>query len=174
MSDQLETDRALRAEADELLEEKGLRALLASCGTIHVSGSYALELMVWRDLDVYLATRQWTIDRHFQLGQRIAVPRGDRDAVELYWGVVLGDVLAGAWKIDLWAVDPDTCAALLRHCDSIAARLTDRSRRAILEIKATCWRDPEYRKGFTSQHIYRAVLDAGVTSVDEFRKFLAR
>ena len=130
MSDQLETDRALRAEADELLEEKGLRALLASCGTIHVSGSYALELMVWRDLDVYLATRQWTIDRHFQLGQRIAallapvrmqfldnrsghfddLPRG------LYWGVVLGDVLAGAWKIDLWAVDPDTAP----HCCGIA------------------------------------------------------
>ena len=47
-------DAALRAEADNLLIETGLMDLLRHRGSVHVSGSYALRLMTWRDLDIYL------------------------------------------------------------------------------------------------------------------------
>lgn len=118
------TDEALRAEADELLDGKGLRELLARYGEVQVTGSYALSLMAWRDLDIYVASAELSPAWHFQLGARIA------------------------------------------------ARLTPAARRAILQIKSQCWRDPGYRKTFTSQDIYRAVLDGGVTDLPGFRRFL--
>jgi hypothetical protein len=51
--DLLSTDRLLRTEAEALLESRGLRTLL-EYAPIHAVGSYALELMVWRDLDVLM------------------------------------------------------------------------------------------------------------------------
>lgn len=180
------TDRALRTEAEEILDGGGLRELLGSYGTVHVTGSYALGLMAWRDLDLYLESVELSCLRFFELGGRIAallsparmqfidnrtghfddVPRG------LYWGVRLGDLPAGAWKIDIWGVPPAACAELIRYCDGIAARLTPPARRIILEIKSQCWRDPEYRKSFSGVDIYKAVLDHGVTDAAGFRKFL--
>jgi hypothetical protein len=49
MADPLVTqDAALRAEADSMLADSGLKELLSHAGTIHVAGSYALRLMTWR------------------------------------------------------------------------------------------------------------------------------
>ena len=70
--DLLNTDRLLRTEADALLESRGLRTLLEQYAPIHVVGSYALELMVWRDLDVLLDAPGITVDEFFDLGRRIA------------------------------------------------------------------------------------------------------
>ena len=100
----LRQDRELRAEADQLLDEKGLRALLLEYGTVHVSGSYSLQLMVWRDLDIYLEAPSLAVAEFFDLGKCIAqrlVPvrmsfidnrSGRLDDVPsgLYWGVHLG------------------------------------------------------------------------------------
>jgi len=165
-----------------------LRALLARHGTVHVTGSYALELMAWRDLDVYVESPEVSLGEFFTLGGEIAAllspvrmqfldnRGGGLDGLPsgLYWGARLGELLQGAWKIDVWAVRPETCAELIAYCDGIAARLTPRARRAILRIKSHCWRDPAYRKGFTSQDIYRAVLDYGVSDAEGFAAFLAR
>ena len=60
-NDLLGTDRRLRAEADELLDGRGLRKLLEEYAPIQVVGSYALELMVWRGLDVLMEAPQITV-----------------------------------------------------------------------------------------------------------------
>ena len=56
----------------------------------------------------------------------------------------------------------------------LARRLTPETRLSILGIKSQCWQDPAYRRSFTSQDIYRAVLDEGVTNMNEFEAFLRR
>src|SRR5207302_11021026 len=68
----INVDAALRAEADGLLGRTGLKDLLSRSGTVHVSGSYALRLMTWRDLDIYLETPGMTVSEFFALGSRIA------------------------------------------------------------------------------------------------------
>ena len=40
-------------EATDLLENKGLRTILEEYGTVLPTGSYALDLMTWRDLDLF-------------------------------------------------------------------------------------------------------------------------
>ena len=54
-----------------------------------------------------------------------------------------------------------------------APRLTDDSRKTILEIREQCWRDPQYRRGYSSMmDIFRAVLEDGVDSMDAFTRWL--
>ena len=51
-------------------------------------------------------------------------------------------------------------------------RLTAENRSAIVGIKEAYWRRPEYRDTITSDLIYRAVLDNGVRTVDDFQHFV--
>jgi len=179
-------DAALRAEADNLLIETGLMDLLRQRGSFRISGSHALRLMTWRDLDVYLEAPAITVTEFFTLGTRIAELldpwkmffTNNRARLDpkyppgLYWGIRLGDVRKGAWKIDLWAMDSPACRLALEKCDEIAARLTPESRHVILELKSQLWRHPDYRDTITAKTIYDAVLDRGVTNLDGFWAFV--
>lgn len=179
-------DAALRAEGDNLLIETGLMDLLRQRGTVHVNGSHALRLMTWRDLDVYLEAPAITVSEFFTLGTRIAelldpwkmhfannrALMDPKYPAGLYWGIRLGDVRKGAWKIDLWAMDSPACGLALEKCDEIAARLTPESRQVILELKSQLWRHPDYRDTITAKTIYDAVLDGGVTDLDGFWAFV--
>jgi hypothetical protein len=178
-------DAALRAEADNLLTETGLLDLLRQRGSVHVSGSHALRLMTWRDLDVYLEAPAITVTDFFTLGTRISelldpwkmfftnnrARLDPKYPAGLYWGIRLGDVRKGAWKIDLWAMDPPACRLALEKCDEIAARLTPESRQVILELKSQLWQHPDYRDTITAKTIYDAVLDGRVTDLDGFWGF---
>ena len=186
LGDLASADEAIHAEADELLHSKGLLPILEEYGTVHVSGSYALRLMVWRDLDLYLTREQIGEAEFFELGGRICsmlspVRMQFRDTrnsrVEglpegLYWGVYLGDERAGAWKIDIWEMDPEQCEGLLSLSTGIADRLTPSARFKIMRIKSRCWQDAEYRHSFSAMAIYRAVLDDGIEDIDAFREYL--
>ena len=182
-------DEALRAEADGLLWGKGLHALLEGVGQVRVTGSYALKLMAWRDLDLYLVTEELPLSAFFRLGGELAALlaptkmsfRNERvarteDLPEdgLYWGIYLGDERAGAWKIDLWAIGPKQFRVLDEFLKHIESRLTAAARLKILEIKAQCWMRPEYRRGFSSRDIYEAVLAEGVADLAAFEVYLHR
>jgi hypothetical protein len=176
----MSSDR-IREEAGRLLAS-GLRQILSEHGEVHVIGSYALDLMTWRDLDIHLVRARIDVADFFVLGGRIesllhpprmhfrneiaaatpGLPRG------LYWGVYLGDERAGAWKIDIWQTDAAGFEPVRQFGAALAARLTDETRRAIVAIKEAAWRHPEYRRGFTSSNIYSAVLDRGVRDADAF------
>ena len=175
-------DRALRAEVDALLERHCVLGLLQEFGRPHLSGSYALQLMTWRDLDIYLEMSAVRVDRFLELGRRLAAAIQPRKAsftdhlhfpaTENVPGLYLGihtDILSrGGWKIDLWGVAADTLAQRLRHTEAIAAALTAETRAAILSIKNEVCRHPRYRDMITSQHVYDAVLSANVQTLDEF------
>ncbi|MFY9554494.1 MAG: hypothetical protein WAV47_07205 [Blastocatellia bacterium] len=180
-----ETDERLRAEADRLLAS-GLRTILDDYGAVHLIGSYALHLMVWRDLDIHIIHSGLDKKRFFELGGRIAellsphrmhyrdetvvategLPRG------FYWGIYLGDERAGEWKIDIWITDAGGFEPTRAYGERVRELLSDSNRSIILEIKSACWRHPQYRRQFASGDIYSAVLDNGVTGVEGFWKFL--
>ena len=176
----------LHAEADDILLKKGLRKILGQYGTVYITGSYSLGLMTWRDLDIYLENENLTEQQFFELGkvivsllhpvkmsfrnERIARTKGLPTG--LYWGIYLGDEKKGAWKIDIWGLDSEECKERLRFCNQIADRITDDSKIKILEIKSRCWMDPLYRKFYTSNDIYTAVLEKHVHDVDSFKMYL--
>ncbi|HKY04777.1 MAG TPA: hypothetical protein VJQ56_07805 [Blastocatellia bacterium] len=187
-SDGNKIDRALRAEADDLLWRRGLHALLEKYGRAHLTGSYALKLMTWRDLDTYLVGDEISVADFFNLGSEIAellTPtkmhfRNEREAKSeglpegLYWGVYLGDEREGAWKIDIWAVNPGQFTVLDDYCNEIESKLTASTRSKILEIKSQCWMKPGYRRRYSSSDIYDAVLNEGVNNLAAFNEYLKR
>ena len=55
MNDSLiQLNSTIKAEADKIFFAHGLLDILNSFGTAYITGSYALGLMTWRDLDIYL------------------------------------------------------------------------------------------------------------------------
>jgi hypothetical protein len=144
-------------------------------------GSYALDLMTWRDLDLYLVAEEMDAARFFELGGRLASllqPRkmyfrderagGDHSLpVGMYWGLYAGD-----WKIDLWAVEAEEARRLMEYESALAARLTDESRRVILAVKSAVCMDTNYRRAFGAKDVYDAVLDGGVRDEAGFRRYL--
>jgi hypothetical protein len=176
----------IKQEADEILYKKGLINILNSFGTPHIHGSYALDLMTWRDLDIYLETDNIAGTGMFELGKKIndllaPVKMSFRNELlaktpglpaGLYWGIYLGNERAGAWKIDIWVVSPSECQRLLEYTREIKQKLTSAASLSILEIKSQCWQDHEYRRSYTSADIYTAVLENNIANVEEFRNYL--
>jgi len=178
-------DEEIRAEADRLLAS-GLSEILTGYGQFNIVGSYALRLMVWRDLDIHIVRAELDRKSFFELGAKIAdllrphrMHYRDQTIISteglptgLYWGVYLGDEREGAWKIDIWLTHSEGFRAAGEQCERISQRLTDANRQVILEIKSACWKHPQYRKGFSSIDIYDAVIDHGINNVEEFWSFL--
>src|ERR1051325_12227183 len=61
-------ERSLRAEADALLRRYGVLGTLRRFGTPHIIGSYAMRLMTWRDLDIYLEMPSCETTSFLELG----------------------------------------------------------------------------------------------------------
>jgi hypothetical protein len=127
-----------------LLSALGLHGILSHYGFPRVTGSYALRLMTWRDLDIprersdvglvvlWLGGRLVEclspVRMHYR-NERLARTQGLPNG--LYCGIYLGDERAGAWKIGIRAVDSRECDRLTAFIDSIAGRLTPKLRHRI-------------------------------------------
>lgn len=176
----------VRLEADELLHARGLLALANQVGETFVGGSYHSGLMTWRDLDIYLKAPGVGVAEYFAFGGRVAHLvdarkasfRDNRDGDDaevppgLYFGLKQGDPRQGTWKLDLWAVDAVTFGRIRSEAEAFVAQLTPRSRTVIMAIKAAYWADPRYRDTVTSAMIYDAVLTAGVSTPEQFERWL--
>jgi hypothetical protein len=177
---------SLRAEADLILHEKGLLGMLRKYGLSHMHGSYALDLMTWRDLDIYLESQGLSEERFFELGGRIAAEitptkmsfRNERIAQTaglphgLYWGIYFNLPDDPRWEIDIWCVESEECSRLLSRERCVAGKLTAANRQIILSIKSECWNHSEYRRGFSSDDFYTSVLDEHVSTFTQFREYL--
>jgi hypothetical protein len=179
-------NQLIKAEADVLLSEKGLLQILNSFGKPHITGSYSLDLMTWRDLDIYLEVNNLSEADFFNLGSQICttltpVKMSFRNELLAktkslpagwYWGVYLGNERAGGWKIDIWAVSTQECKQLIRYVADIKQKLTPETIARILAIKSECWQDPQYRRSYSSTDIYEAVLEKNISNIEEFRTYL--
>lgn len=186
--DLLAIDQLIHKEADEIIYTKGLHKILSEFGLPHYTGSYALQLMTWRDLDIYLEAENISEQKFFELGkminkflqpvkmsfrnEKIAKTPGLPDG--LYWGVYLGNERAGAWKIDIWAMDKEECKRRLDYCNELSEKISDADRLKILEIKSKCWTDPLYRRSYSSSDIYSAVLQDRIENFEQFRTWLQK
>lgn len=167
----------VKQEADHLLYDQGLYSILEDYGHPIIAGSYAYDLMTWHDLDIYF-DGDFDREAFFDLGYQITATfnaykafftdnRG-RSPDGLYWGIRLGDLQAGAWKIDIWHLSDRDYQDQVRYCDVIKNALTDDTRRAIIEIKSHFCMKPGYRDTITSDDIYKAVLEHGVRNLEQF------
>jgi hypothetical protein len=172
----------LKSEADTLLARAELRAALPTEAVWFIGGSYAYDLMAWRDLDVYVLDPAADLPRSFAVAAHVTARLGALKARftdsrggqpdGLYWGIRLGDSRRGAWKLDLWFLRPASYEQHQHYAAAMRARLTPELSGTILALKARYWTRPEYRDTITSHDLYEAVLTHGARNEVEFEEYL--
>jgi hypothetical protein len=169
----------LKREAEAIIAGLALLDLAGRYGRAEVVGSVALDLIVKLDIDVHLLADTPDLlavtDRIYHA--LLDHPRVQEVRITDYRaeaGVKIGidayDGPSGAWSIDIWVTDRVEATAFddtreLRRC------LTPAHRAAILAIKRAYHARHELHDGL-SRRIYEAVVDKGVRSEDEFRRYL--
>jgi hypothetical protein len=192
ISDLLQRQDELQAEAEVVSADLELDGLLPAVGNPRLVGSTALGLMVRPDLDITVVCPELgyaAAELVAQIGARLAMhPRVWRvlfrnDTGEwntdpaypdgLYLGLGYRSEPGQDWNLDIWFVDEPDRQPDLAAADAIAARLTPDARIAILEIKQALVDEPPVRR-VPSYYVYTAVLDDGVQTPEQFSEWLAR
>ena len=178
----------LISEANQILYDYRLLQILKRYGNPIVCGSYALNLMTWRDLDIYLETNEMTEKKFFNLGGEIALslkpyrmhyrnefigktlnlPTG------IYWAIYSTLKFPEVWKIDIWAMDSNQIKRYQKEFDNLKSKIDKDKRLIILRIKNRFCKHPEHRRKFVSADIYYAVIEEGISSIKEFSKWLEK
>ncbi|MCU0613034.1 MAG: hypothetical protein MUE60_14760 [Candidatus Eisenbacteria bacterium] len=172
----------LREEADYLLSSMNLMELLRGFGTVYATGSYAYDLMTWRDIDLCLATDDLSVSSLFRLGGAIAAlpdvgsmyyrnefvmaTVGNPEAV--FWCIDVYRPQGATWKVDVLIARDAVVQEVLGPARQMTGALTPLTREAILRVKSVVCTRPGYRREYGSRAVYRAVLDHGVTTVEGF------
>src|SRR3989344_771731 len=185
--DLLKQEEDLQKEARELLRETGIQEFLSKFGEIEIGGSLDSGLMVWRDIDMGVISPEINEEKYWQMVKFLfglnnyyhslyiqdfresvnpASPKG------LYIGLKI-KFRNNMWKVDVWYLGPrknpnENFNIWLKE------NLNNENRKTILEIKNLVYEDPKYRKEFYSIDIYKAVIEEGVKTLDEFRKYLEK
>lgn len=180
-----ELNSIIKTEADGILHENGFMQVLNIFGKPFVSGSYFLNLMTWRDLDIYLGNDDMNEESFFQLGKNISLcikpskmhyrnefigctehlPRG------FYWGCYT-IFNSNAWKVDVWAISSDEFAKRQLEIYELKSKINAVQRMAIMRLKKSLYNHPLYRKKFFSVDIYNAVVEDNVDSENNFNNWL--
>jgi hypothetical protein len=170
----------LLREAETIVRDLGLIALLEHYGEVRLVGSVALDLIVKLDIDLHLlvATSDLlaAVDGiyHHLLDSRCVheVRITDwRDEGGVKLGIDAYTAPSGDWSIDIWVTNRVESTAF-QFVKATRAALRPEHRTAILAIKREFHRRGQLRNGL-SVRIYRAVIEDGVRTVADFQRWQA-
>lgn len=192
----LQKQNQLQTKAKEVIEKLQLIQILSKYGQVQLVGSVVLGLMTWKDIDIEVIVENLNKIIIAEVMRQIMekserrldfafIDNGDtfdpRNPTGMYLNIkyfgyeLKQEELFGKneniWKIDIWFVLPNA-ARSLEKTETIKRQLTTEKQNAILEIKNILASHPKYRKEIFSTDIYTAVLEKGVSNIDEFKKYL--
>ena len=174
----MDSSKELRNEAFEIIEEFGFLEMLEQYGDARLVGSVALDLVVKPDIDFHLLIARsdvinvaGSIRSSLVADERIREIRVsdflENDSLKI--GI---DNLPGRsteWSIDIWITsDIDTTG--FKETDRIMSLLNEDNRNTILDLKRVYLRRGKLQDSM-SLVIYQAVLEDGVSSLEEFEKY---
>jgi hypothetical protein len=169
-----------RARALDILERLDLLSRWSRYGNPVIVGAVSFGLMVALDIDMEIYSDDPRIEHGFEVLSQVARLPGVyqvRFSNELlgpdqglYWQIRFRDEEGESWKIDSWLLGHDHPHA---HCaekltQAMQKTLTDKTRRAILEIKEALLGEA----GVRSLDIYKAVLEGQVRHPENFRRWI--
>ncbi len=176
---------SIKKEADEILNRNGLLRILEEYGKVSVSGSYFLDLMTWRDLDIYLTNDRMNEETFFELGKNISlcikpskmnyrneiIGRTEHLPKGYYWGCYT-NINSNAWKVDVWSISQEEFDEKEKAIYDLKSQIDAVQRMDILNLKNSVYNHPLYRKKFYSVDIYNAVINDKVNNDEGFREWL--
>ena len=170
-----------KESADFILYTANLLDELKKYGSPHIIGSYRMGMMAWNDLDIDIENGAMSIDKLYQLTEWIintfkpiwyeAKEELSDDRKTVWFHGFETNITGELWNVDLWFLDKDTIEAAEKYCDEIAEKASDTQKKQIIEIKQELIARKLYSfDKFTSMDVYSAVIDNGITSIDDFLK----
>ena len=177
-----ERARALRREADHVLDIVRLREFCAPIGPLVPSGSFFLDLMMYPDIDfnLPLTTPERLLGVGMELSKldcvrRIRYLRGGtgilKDGFYLKPEIIYGD-WGRLWKIDIWSLPASILERQQAEMTSLRRRMTPMHRAIILETKYRLLTEEGRTPMSSGIFIYRAVIDHGMSEFVDILEFL--
>lgn len=189
MSDDYDKDlfarqKNLQDEGQQFLLHTQLLKVLEKYGDLLIEGSYAYGTMVDRDIDIRVILATGKPDKQYRnevISSLLEIQDIGRlnivDMANFVWakdqkaiGIWLGPRIMfenNMWNVDIWLFDYENGHKNLDIYNKMM-KISDDERRTILEIKVHCLDNNQKQKGSTSVDIYRAVLDEGIKTADEY------
>ena len=169
--------------ADYILYTTGLFDELKKFGNPHIIGSYRMDMMAWNDLDIDIENSAMSADKLYLLTDWIiknfkpvwyeAKEEITVNGKTVWFHGFETNITGELWNIDLWFLDKDTIESAEKYCDEIADKANCDQKKQIVEMKqALIARNLYSFDKFTSMDVYSAVIDNGITNIDEFLKLL--
>lgn len=182
MDDILQKSRSTKEEANSLLRNFNLLSILQDYGEVRITGSYQLDLMLKKDIDISLVNDNISVEEFSDLGKKLIdklntpsvyyrntrISHADkRPENSLYWGIKTGD-----WFLDIWAMSNKVFERADKYISQIKSKLNDKNRKVILLLKNEFINDGTYGKNFSSRELYDAVLNNRVETASQFNTYL--
>lgn len=178
----IEQSQQRQMEAQALLFDAGLLSTIQKFGPVFLHGSVKLDLLVRRDIDIYVQLPN-DLDRtaFFAIGAAINqqfqvlkasysnhfirnFPGFDHG---LFWGIQINHQ-GQKWKLDLWGYGP---AHFDEHCaqfEHLQDSLKTIDPLTVLRIKDALRNEDGYRDGVAGNDIYTAVMTANIKTPEQF------
>ncbi|MCH9625485.1 MAG: hypothetical protein S4CHLAM123_06600 [Chlamydiales bacterium] len=166
---------ALQLQADAILQRLQLHSLVEGMGKLHFTGSYALRLMTWNDIDMQIALKDglapsaalmclleaFVHQQHFVKAQIINFtddykphwPRGYCLCLKMNF-----PDLGGVWKLDIWVLEQHDLEKNQGLVQKLKNALTEETRALILQMKNELMKQSGRVPKMGSHWLYQAIL----------------
>ncbi len=179
----------LHRQATDLVKDKKIFALLNELGQLYFTGSYALDLMTWKDIDMQLVLHEGIAPKNalMQALDIFVQQEGFNDARVLnctgeykpHWprGYCLSSKCSfpdfgGLWKFDLWILEKPVVDRGQLLLEQLKSTMTDQTRKLILEIKHELMKESGRVPQMGSHWLYQAILVQGFSEKRAIYDFL--
>ena len=184
MIEMLDYSQAIKNEANELLRKYSVVEIIQKFGQVKFTGSYELNLMYKKDIDISLINDNLSVQDFTLLGKELIyglntpsayyrntriTPVEKRPENSLYWGIKTGD-----WFIDIWGMSAVIYKRAENYIKEIKSQLTEDKRLIILRLKDEFIKKGTYGKNFSSRELYDAVLNHEVKNSEQFGYYLEK
>lgn len=184
----LERAKELQKEAMRVVDSLGILNMLGGIAEPEIVGSAKSGLMVFPDVDIHAYMERVDLKKVVALLPKFAqMPtiqkvqfnnyrelRRDhrKDRVNFPHGYYVGlrsVQPSGEWRIDIWFGERE---ALGDFDEARLEVLNDEQRLIILQLKESLKTEKGYKDGAISTDFYKAVLDNGVQTLEDFQRYL--
>lgn len=172
----------LKNNADKLLYDFGLLNELKNYGTPYIVGSYAMDLMAWNDLDIYVSNESMSTEKLYKLTSFILnqfqpvwyeAKQDIVDGKKVWFHGFETNITGELWNIDIWFFDEKTISKANDFIKGIKRRITFNPdlKDIVIDIKNNLIEHKLYEfDKYTSIDVYKAVFEDKICSYNEFLK----
>ncbi len=179
--------KEFKSQADEILKKTKIVELFSTYGEVKMVGSYPLDVMLREDLDIYVLVKEHSYAKVVEIitsllslnyFQQICfanwLDHSREKGLKGYYLEPKVNIGGNRWKLDIWFMTEDQYKF---HTEKFLELLknnenADKLRLKILELKNHYREGDKYQGNINGKLIYKAVLEHGVRTVEQFENYV--